>query len=130
MLKVRATLPEAQHFRQTQPKGDRHQWADRATDALRVLAPTPDPWDQTWDILIRLEQGKTRAGLRYPKRLTLLCLPPEEPAPPTANILRERWKGLFAHTCEPTLLAAVFPAAQGEAQGWLILSILPAAGVD
>lgn len=126
MLKVLATLPEAKHFRQINNKGDRCQWVDRASDNLRVLCDSPDPWEKEWGILLRLEQGKTRAGITYPKRLNLLCLPPEPDLQP-ARILRDRWSGNFAHSCGPTLLHFDFPAVTPEGHSWLMYSVIAVA---
>jgi hypothetical protein len=123
LLKILASLPESKHFRQTQNKGKRYQWADKATDNLCVLASDPDPWGKEWEILIRLEQGETRAGLRYPRRLTLLCLPVDPfKNLPKAEVVRERWKGNFAHSCEPTLLFFAFPVEGAGENNWLMLS--------
>lgn len=125
MLKVISRLPESKHFRQIKNRGDRCQWVDLACEDLRILAPVFDPWTQNWSILIRLEQGKTGAGLTYPKRLNLVCFPPEE-GTPKAQLIRERWKGNFVHSCEPTLLFFAFPAKSNqEGSSWLMLSVLP-----
>jgi hypothetical protein len=124
MISVLATLPEAKHFRQIQNRGERYQWADRSTDNLRILATVEKPWQQEWKILIRLEQGETRAGVRYPRRLNLLCLPPE-PGLQRAKIVRDRWSGNFAHSTEPTLLHFDFPVETEDGRSWLMLSIVP-----
>lgn len=123
MLKVESVLPEAKHFSQIQKKGERYQWADRSSDSLRILSSTPDPWGKEWAILIRLEVGKTRAQISYPKRLNLICFP-NEPGLPKAKIVRDRWSGNFAHSSEPTLLHFVFPANTREGQGWLMLAVI------
>ena len=126
MLKVIAALPEAKHFRQIENRGDRHQWVDLASENLRILAPTPNPWEQDWSILVRLEQGKTRAGLTYPKRLNLVCFPLESKDESLkAKFVRERWKGNFVHSCEPTLLFFAFPARSNQdGSSWLMLSVV------
>ena len=121
MIKIFARLPEAKHFRQIQNRGDRYQWVDKSTDLLRIIASTPDPWTQPWDILFRIDQGKTRGGLYYPQRLGLVCLPPAG-ANNYCEILRERWKGNFAHSCEPTLFFSSFPV--NSEQSWLHISVL------
>lgn len=125
MLKVFAKLPEAKHFRQIQNRGDRYQWVDKSTDLLRIIASDPNPWSQPWDILFRIDQGKTRGGLYYPQRLGLVCLPPAG-GQNHCQILRERWKGRFAHSCEPTLFFASFPV-DSESQNWLHISVLQSA---
>lgn len=123
MLKILATLPEAKHFRQIGNRGDRYQWSDLASDNLRILANDPNPWGKEWSILIRLEQGKTRAGIYYPKRLNLVCFPLDGEAK-RARIIRERWSGNFVHSCEPTLLFFAFPARNETGSSWLMFSVV------
>lgn len=126
MLKVIATLPEAKHFRQIENRGDRYQWVDLASENLRIVAPIPDPWGQEWSIFVRLEQGKTRGGLSYPRKLSIVCFPLEEGVDlPKAKFIRERWKGNFVHSCEPTLLFFAFPARSNQdGSSWLMLSVV------
>jgi hypothetical protein len=125
VLKVLATLPEAKHFRQIENKGDRYQWCDLSCDYLRILASDPNPWDKEWLVLIRLEQGKRREGSSFPRRLNLLCLPVvQDPQLQRAKIIRDRWGGNFAHSCEPTLLHFDFPVESKEGRSWLMVSVV------
>lgn len=124
MLKILATLPEFKHFKQIQNKGDRYQWADKSTDSFTVLSGDPNPWVKEQSILIRLEQGKRRSGLTYPKRLSLLVLPITEETLPNCQIIRERWNGNFAHSTEPTLLFFAFPIEGDGDRNWLMISIV------
>lgn len=125
MLKIIATLPEAKDFRQIENRGDRYQWVDKASDNLRILSESPDPWGQEWQVFVRLEQGKTRAGIGYPKRLNLVCFPLSDEVFPKAKIVRERWKGNFVHSYEPTLLFFAFPAKSNqEGSSWLMVSVI------
>lgn len=123
MLKVLAMLPEPQHFTQIQNKGERFQWADKSTDNLRILSSDPEPWGKEWTVLIRLEMGKTRGKISYPKRLSLVCFPPEAELV-KAKIVRDRWSGNFAHSVEPTLLHFAFPSEVSEGRSWTTLAVL------
>ncbi len=126
MLKIIAKLPESKHFRQIQNRGERYQWEDRASSNLRILSAVPHPWGQEWAILIRLEQGKTRAEISYPKRLNLVCMPidPNETNLQRAIIVRDRWTGNFAHSTVPTLLHFDFPVETSEGNSWLMISVI------
>lgn len=88
---------------------------------MRILAPV-EPWGKVWQILVRLEQGKRRDGVTYPKRLNFVCLEEVEGVAPDAKIVRERWGGNFAHSCETTLLFAAFPC--DKENNWLMISIV------
>jgi hypothetical protein len=123
MLKIISTLPDQKNFKPIQNKGERFQWVDRYCDHLRILSHDSDPWGKEWTILLLLEQGKRRDDTTYPKRLNLLCLPIEEGIV-KAKIVRERWTGNFAHSCEPTLLHFDFPIIKEESINWLMLSIV------
>lgn len=123
MLKIKAILPEEINFRQIQNKGKRYRWIDKSTDKLVILSehPTPDP--KEWDVLFRIEQGETRVGVKYPRRLELVCLPPTI-GTPLATIVRERWKGNFAFSWEPTLRFFVFPVEGDSQNNWLMISVV------
>lgn len=128
MLLIKAVLPPKVHFQEFKPKGKRYRWVDKSSPLLQIVAEDSDPWGKEQLILIRLGQGKTRADVTYPKELQLVCFPVSETANPTpAKILRERWKGHFAHSARQTLLFFSFPTEKkSEADhNWLLLSILP-----
>jgi hypothetical protein len=124
VLKISAILPSQNHYHQIAPRDTgRFQWADKATDAVRIVSPVPDPWVSHQKILLRITQGKTRGGLYYPKRLDLVVLPSDAQDVVSAKIIRERWKGLFAYSEEPTLRFFAFPV-EDISQKWLMMSIL------
>jgi hypothetical protein len=124
MLKIAATLPNQKFYQRINNRGERWQWQDIHSDRLRVIAPPNcDPWAKEHPILIRLENGKTRSGDSFPRRLNLLILPSEGESLPRAKILRERWFGGFAHSTGLTDLFFAFPAS-GHGEFWLMISIV------
>lgn len=127
MIKIFAALPEKKNFVPAGKRGDRFQWTDAASDRLLIISPDPSPWNKEMPILIRLEQGKTRGKISYPKKLHLLCLPEDQDQEyQKAKIIRDRWKGSFAHSCEPTLLFFAFPVEKqhNSDHNWLMISVL------
>ncbi|MCG9890925.1 MAG: hypothetical protein MH252_07605 [Thermosynechococcaceae cyanobacterium MS004] len=124
MLKIVATLPDRKYYQQIANRGERWQWQDVASDRLRVIAPANyDPWQAENPILIRLENGKTRENVSFPRRLNLLVLPPGDAEGEPAQIIREQWFGGFAHSTCPTEAFFAFPAL-GKGESWLMISIL------
>lgn len=121
MLKIYAKLPDPQHFRRIQNKGERFQWEDKASDRVRIIAPIENPWDKNWAILVAIDRGKTKAGIEYPQRLTLTCFAGGEGIP--AKIIRERWTGQFVHSIGPTLFFSGFQAQADAGRSWLMYSI-------
>lgn len=121
MLKIYARLPDPQHFRRIQNKGDRPQWEDKARDRVRIIAPIEHPWEKDWAILVAITRGKTAGGIEYPQRLTLTCFDGSEGIP--AKIIRERWTGQFVHSICPTLFFAGFEAKAKAGKSWLMYSI-------
>jgi hypothetical protein len=124
-MKIIAKLPDSMHYRQIQNKGERYQWVDKANENFRIVAPVANPWGKNWQILIGIVRGKTRAEIEYPRHLSLVCheIDPAKSFP-QAEIRRERWSGNFAHTEEPVLFFAAFPASTDYGQSWLMLSIV------
>jgi hypothetical protein len=125
MLKIATALPSQKFYQRIDNRGERWQWQDIASDRLRILAPANcNPWNGKFPILIRLENGKTRGGDSFPRRLNLLVIPDEKDLLlPSATIQRERWFGGFAHSTGTTDLFFAFPSP-GHGEFWLMISII------
>jgi len=125
MLAYIAKLPPEKNFVCTHKKDETYHWEDKSNPRLRISCEDPEPWDKTWLILPLLQQGKTRAGIKYPQMLRLKCIPlsEKESSAREAILLRERWKGFFAMSLEPTYAFYAFPCE--GIHHWLMLSFIP-----
>jgi hypothetical protein len=124
-----AVLPDCNHYQLIERSQSYYRFKDKATDKIRILAPVPEPFNQEWLIFPRIDHGRSRGVARekevyYPSRLNLLLKPIEgAQQKQKGQILRERWKGNFAHSCEPTLMFFVF-YLEGELMPWLTYSFI------
>lgn len=100
-MKIRATLPDKKHYQLIPSKKEGcFSWVDKASPLVEIRSLVSDPWDKEWDIVFFVEKGKTRAGNRPTKSLTLMCYSPDERTQP-GSIIRDRWKGKIFHSVEP-----------------------------
>lgn len=102
-MKIRALLPDKKHYQSVPPKREGcFSWVDKASPLVEVRALVPDPWGKEWDIVFFVEKGKTRAGNRPTKSLTIVCYSPDPTTQP-GFVVRDRWKGKIFHSVEPSL---------------------------
>ncbi|MCT7977621.1 hypothetical protein [Laspinema olomoucense] len=80
------------------------QFADKASDKIRLKSPVDSPWGQTWKLVPLPEKGRSRGGLVYLKRLTFKLFPLEEHDDYLdIQLRRERWKGDIFDSLDPTI---------------------------
>ncbi len=80
------------------------QFADKASDKIRVKSPVDSPWGQVWKLVPMTEKGRSRGGLVYLKRLTFKLFPLEENEDYLdIELRRERWKGDIFDSLDPTI---------------------------
>ena len=102
-MKIRATLPDSKHYQPIPSKKEGwFSWLDKASPLVEVRSIVPDPWGKEFDIVFMVGKGKTRAGNRYGRSLTLACYS-ADPSTQAAIIVRDRWKGKIFNSVEPCL---------------------------
>lgn len=122
---VIASLPDPKHYSAIAPN-KYFRWCDRASDRVRILSPVENPWSQDWLIFPRVVHARSRGIDRtsetfYPSRLELVCQPIGGEHP-KGKVLRERYKGHFALSYEPSLLFFAFHTEHREP--WLTYTLI------